>query len=750
MTEREPSVARVSREMTDTGGRRLPLPAKLLLSVTPLGLVLALMAGPAAVVPAQPTGLDETVAAGYYRRAEALYHSGDSSRALELVERSLEFRPHSSDSLYLQGLILMEHQETLYRARSAFRLALGSATWLSASPREAESRLAQVLVLTRRYSDAERLLRAATPDQGLGGAGSAQLAELWAMTLVGLGRPAQAEAQLQRALVRYPDTPKLYLLAADLMLRQKRSSEAAALLDRALGGSPASPDLLYARARAERVPARRLDFLRRYFDAGGSDPGAALLMLTSLLTAYDAGTRASREAQGEAAGVAADTAAEPERADQERTALADEAEAALERFFRLGGGRRVRMIDALRDTLLVRQAATAERPEDSGSSTDGLYTRLVQRADAAVAGYSGERVVDSDGDGLYEELYRYTDGWLQLWLIDQDQDGRPEARVEFADGEPARLLFLPGESGGDGVEYRYSRYPYLGDLAYSGEQSTRVYRLTPFRYLSQAVRPVEVQAPTLAAGEADAAGAAAHLGPADHPLGRRLVAGPVTAEAEARRRSSRMEEYLSPGEGEGRPADRVVTFLNGETVRIDEDPDSQGRYRHYILFAGGAPVSGRRDLDDDGVFELSEEYAGGALRRIALDQDGNGTPEMVELYRPGARQAAEKEWDYNDDGRFDSREAVLPDGSVVREFSSRLDGRFDLRAVFREGRLEEFRRDGRLLPVRYDPARNLYRIGATRDWGELPAVLAEGLHWRGGSRLFVFDYGGKTYIGELE
>jgi hypothetical protein len=211
-----------------------------------------------------------------------------------------------------------------------------------------------------------------------------------------------------------------------------------------------------------------------------------------------------------------------------------------------------------------------------------------------------------------------------------------------------------------------------------------------------------------------------------------------------------MEEYRLPAGEEERTADRVYTLLNGETVRIDEDPDPRGRYRRYVLFAGGTPVTGYRDLDDDGRFEVSEQYARGALQRIALDQDGDGNQELVELFEAGSPLASEKRWDYDDDGRFDSRELTLAGGATVREFSSGLDGRFDLRAVFRNGRLEEFRRQGRLLPVSYDPARNLYRIGAALGPGDLPSVLTEGLHRAGGRRLFVFDYGGNTYIGELE
>jgi tetratricopeptide (TPR) repeat protein len=721
----------VARDSTGrlTDSLRLP-PRPAQIGAALVGVLLGLCVGAPARLAAQPTGVDETVAAGYYRRAEELYRSGDSARALELVGRSLEFQSDFSDSLYLRGLIAMQGQETLYRARSSFRLALESGNWLSVAPREAQSRLVRVLVLTRRFEEADGVLRSLAPDLGLGGGGSPGLAELWAKTLVGLGRSDSAEAQLERALQRYPEASELYVLAADLLVRRRRAPEAAALLDRGLGESPKSVELLFARARVESDRGRRLEFLQRYFDAGGDDPAEALLMVSSLLLSDDS---------------------------------AEQAQSALERFFRLGGGRQVQLVDRLRGELLEAEAASgegtadetpavgmgasggepavaaaAEGPQGEGPPGPSLYARLLQQANAAVSGYSGERVVDADGDGLYEELYRYADGRLTSWLLDQDQDGLPEARVEFVGVEPGRMLFPPREASEESVEYMYRRHPYVDRIVYVGGGSRRVYHLIPFRYAAQALAPVTVPA----------SGASA-LAPG-HPLERRLIAGPAMEEGEARGRSSSMEEYRLPAGEEERTADRVYTLLKGETVRIDEDPDPRGRYRRYVLFAGGTPVTGYRDLDDDGRFEVSEQYASGALQRIALDQDGDGNQELVELFEAGSPLASEKRWDYDDDGRFDSRELTLAGGATVREFSSGLDGRFDLRAVFRNGRLEEFRRQGRLLPVSYDPARNLYRIGAALGPGDLPSVLTEGLHRAGGRRLFVFDYGGNTYIGELE
>jgi tetratricopeptide (TPR) repeat protein len=725
-------------------------------SVTSRSLVLlslaALLCVPA-FAEAQLSPVDEAIAVGYLRQAEQLFRTGDGSRAMRLLERSLEFYPGFSESLYLQARIYMQRQDTLHVARSALELALANDRWRSTPPREAQMELARIDVWSRRYETAESLLRSLGADRGLGGTGSADLAELWARTLIGRGRLSEAEVQLERALQRYPDDPALYVLTGDLLAQRRKSRKAAELLDRGLGELPGSSPLLFARARVEGDRERRLELLERHFAEGGGDPAAAALMLIELLS--------SAAGQPRAAGERLEPGAGSEFPDQvgDQPGLSNRAHRALDLFFELGGERQVRLIDRLRDFLIERSAADGNGSEPPAYSP--LYAELLGRVDASVAGYSGDRIVDDDGDGLYEELYRYRDGQLELWLVDENQDGLPEARIQYRKSEPDRIAFPSGEAAENSVEYVYSRYPYLKQLVYLSGGSRRVYELIPFRYTFQALRPVTVEAPiaeiapsmavpVASAGSTAGAGEIPSPG-AGHPLGRQLVLFRLLSEVDARSRSSRMVEYLSTRSADGdAAADRVYTLLNSETVRIDQDPDREGRYRRYVLFADGRPVSGRRDLDGDGVFETSEQYAVGLLRSLVLDQDGDGNPEFTELFEAGEPERSEKRWDYNSDGRFDSRQFVLLDGSVVREFSSRLDGRFDLRAVFRNGRLDEFRRGGRLLTIRYEPDRDLYRIGPIEVSTELPGPLTEGIHRRGGSRLFVFDYQGKTYIGELE
>ncbi|MBN1834257.1 MAG: hypothetical protein JW820_00330 [Spirochaetales bacterium] len=748
-------------------GRGLPFPIVTL-------VLLAFLAAPAAQ--AQDSALDKGIAEGYLRQAEALFRSGDDRHVLELLERSLEFYPDFSESLYLRGLVLMKRQDTLEAAREALERALDAGSWISTPPQQAQLELARLHVRTRRYAAARRLLESLAPDRGLGGVGSSVLAELWARVLIGEGRFGEAEALLERALRRYPDAPRLYALAGELLggtlpavglaagageppRAQRR--EAVEVLDRGLGELPGTPELILARARVESQPDVRIGLLEGYLDRGGRDPGAAALLLVDLLEALAAEDAPDSAVDGAAApgagegGAGTGTSLPEDPPGSGRAALAARAERALERFVELGGAREIPLVDGLRGYL-----------QPGG---EGLHERLLAGLEASLAGYTGAGIVDADRDGLYEERYEYEGGALKVWTLDADQNGLPEARAEYGAEGLSRLEF---PSSPVRVEYLYSRYPYLGEVAFVDAGGRRVYELVPFRHAADVVErasaarsgvlsgwtpgPRLPAAPTPAAPTPPAPDAAQSSDSAvpDHPLGRRLRPADLLVESQARARASRMTEYLPgepPGGAAGQTADRVHLLLNGQTLRIDARPDRSGRYRHRVVYEEGRPVYGLRDLDEDGRFETREEYRGGELALIELDQDGDGNPEFTELLDPDPQARSEKRWDYDSDGRVDSRQRQLRDGSTVREFSSRLDGSFDLRAVFRDGRLAEFRRGGEELSVRYDSSRGVYWIGRVRAWDRLPQPLTEGVHHRGGSRVFVFEHGDDFYIiGENE
>jgi hypothetical protein len=164
-----------------------------------------------------------------------------------------------------------------------------------------------------------------------------------------------------------------------------------------------------------------------------------------------------------------------------------------------------------------------------------------------------------------------------------------------------------------------------------------------------------------------------------------------------------------------------------------------------VEYSQGQPVSGRRDLDRDGVFETRESYSGGRLAGLSVDRDGDGRPEYREQFGP---EGSRRLWDYDDDGRADSREMESADG-LLREFSSRWDGVFDAAAVFRDDRLVEFRRDGRVLPVTPSSSAEVFWVGRPTNRPERFLALPDGLHRLEGGSYFVFSYAGKRYVEQL-
>lgn len=307
---------------------------------------------------------------------------------------------------------------------------------------------------------------------------------------------------------------------------------------------------------------------------------------------------------------------------------ARDSERFIEDFFSLGGNGRVGYIEILREY--------ARRTEVD-------VTRMLDA-------YTGTRILDMNRDGYYEQLYQYEAGQLKSWISDEDQDGIPGATIRF-DGEDPKTLLLSSGENLPNLEYRYSDYPYLEAVTFVSGRTRREYRVIPY----------QVDQPAL-------------FSPTQQAFPLELRSDVAATEEYFRRNSYQMKEYsedtLTP--------DRVYHYLNGRVTRIDENPDPLGNFTHTVYYAGFLPAEGYRDLDGDGVPEIREEFAEGRLRRIILDKNGDGVNEFEQVFESGSTRIY---WDYNDDGLFDSREYVRTDGEMVREFSSRLNGTYDLTFV---------------------------------------------------------------------
>lgn len=158
---------------------------------------------------------------------------------------------------------------------------------------------------------------------------------------------------------------------------------------------------------------------------------------------------------------------------------------------------------------------------------------------------------------------------------------------------------------------------------------------------------------------------------ASEQLQLQLRSGVIAGQDYIRRNSYGMEEYS----GDDPIPDRRIHLLDGRITRVDELPDARGNFTRTIYYAGSLPVKGFRDMDGDGSPEIREQFLNGRLWKITMDQDGDGNNEFEQVFESDSYRMY---WDYDNDGVYDSREFSRSDGTLVRGFSSRLNGIYDL------------------------------------------------------------------------
>lgn len=365
----------------------------------------------------------------------------------------------------------------------------------------------------------------------------------------------------------------------------------------------------------------------------------------------------------------------------------------------------------------------AERAWRAAAGKKSLVATLTE----ALARYSGFRDLDADGDGFYEERWELSAGAVARWVRDRDQDGVAELAADFQQGSPAALTVEL--DAGSPLTYRYSRYPSLDSVSEPSRELTRTMLLVPYA----------LAAPFLEAGRAAAA-------PGMVP---RPVPRPTLPTRQRLAESAWRLEERSVGVGEAPAAGalvRSVDSVKGTTTYVAEDLDGDGKVDHRIWYENGSPVRGERDMAADGVFEAKEIWQDGRLWKSAVDTDGSGVADYSEVFAAGTVRL----WDYDEDGKDDSRASDGPGGAEIREFSTSLDGVFDLTVVFRADRIAEVRRSGRPVPVSVSTERGLTWIGSPGKGVGLDAATPDGFHSLGGKRYLVFRHAGAVYAEELE
>ncbi len=325
-----------------------------------------------------------------------------------------------------------------------------------------------------------------------------------------------------------------------------------------------------------------------------------------------------------------------------------------------------------------------------------------------LSGFSGARDLDADSNGFYEERWIYKAGFPVSWEKDANEDGKPELRADFFDGRVSELAF---DRDGMRTVLHYEEYPFLDTAREADGDGTRRYFLIP-RTLRCAMTDLSL----------------------------------LTMDFRLPTRSQIMSAaYREEEVQSGTTTIRAMNLSSGRNLYKEEDGDGDGGIDRKTWYAEGKPIAGKRDLDGDGSFDLTEIYASGALRERRVDADGDGIDEYAELLG----NFPSKLWDYNTDGRWDSRETSSAGGTLVREFSTAFNGVFNLRVEFRAGRISSVMRNGQSAPIALDDKTGVVWIGTRQNAG-IRASAKEGIITLGGRRYLVFRYNSTTYVEELE
>jgi tetratricopeptide (TPR) repeat protein len=621
-----------------------------------LYLLLAVLAVAPAAAQDSAAAASRAQADAFLSQASAALQSADLVRAASLTESALQLSPSYSEALYLAAQVESEDRASTRTAIDHLRTALRSATWARTDPAAAQQLLTSLLTRTGQLGEARRgaeRLVASRPEDP-------RNFLLLAQALDKAGSSAAELRVLTDSLARFPQSDDLRLLDAHVLAGMGRSAEAAAVVRTGLKLHADSLPLLLSSASLEIDRGLRKSAADQYLSRGGTDPLAALVGLESV----PVGQRRRY----------------------------------LDTFVSLGG--------LSHQDLVV-------RAQDAVKGSRALSGALAD----ALSRYTGDRDLDSDSDGYWDERWTFDAGKPTRWVREPAEDGVTSYEATFRDGIPS--TFTVRAASGAFTRFLYSRYPWLEKVELPGEGTWLIVPYTlECAFLRDAIPPVDGSAPRIAARIA-----------------------PPAADA-VRRGSSRQEEYAADGVTRVRSTD----FDRGRKVFMEESIGGDGVMDHRVWFQAGLPLRGARSLARDGTFQVTETWKDGRLVAEAVDTDGDGKVD----YRETFGSSPVRSWDFNEDGRDDSREYLLPDGTHLRELSTRLDGVFDVRVVTRGARIVSLTRGGKPLPVTADPARGVTWIGEPAKAPGAPDLAAvDQIQHILGMPYLVFALGGIVYAEAL-
>jgi tetratricopeptide (TPR) repeat protein len=372
----------------------------------------------------------------------------------------------------------------------------------------------------------------------------------------------------------------------------------------------------------------------------------------------------------------------------------------LELFLRQGGLSRQDLVD---------RAAAAVRGSKQQSAS----------LQSEMARFSGTRDLDANGDGFWEDRWVFENGALTRWTREPTQDGVARYSALFAAGRPVTLSYATEQ--GVNVNLAYSRYPFV--------ESARV---APGVTLS--LSPYVLQCPFLRAPSA------AMLNGTVPPIAPAIRLPTL----EDLRKAAFAEDDVS---SDGTRVVRHIDLRGGTPVYMQEDASGDGVPDHRVWYRNGVAVRGSRSLAGDGVYQVSETWRDGRLVLQEVDSDGDGRIDFRESF--GGRPV--RSWDYNEDGIDDSREFSGAAGTTIQEFSTSLNGVFDLSIVWQGARIARLTRAGERLAVTPDPARGVTWIGRPAPAEtRLDLSQLDGVQSAGGRQYLLFRHQAIIYAEVLK
>ncbi len=592
----------------------------------------------------------------------------------------------------------------LQRARSSFEAgALQDALDLLAPALEIDPGYSEALYLRARIELSHR----ATTLAAVGDLRSAIAGGSWTRTdpheaersladvLLRTGRLADARALLRRLAAEGTGSPQTFELLARLYARERDTGALRRTLANGRAAFPLDDELALLAAdlgEGRRSEARML--IARQLE---EHPGSAPLVLRAAELAETPGAR-----------------------------VAD-----VERYAGLGGKDPLAAVIALEAPARDRQKYLSQFVENGGLAREDLVGRVA----AAIRGsgsltatfrselsrYTGNRDLDPDGNG-WVERWKFQDGAVTSWVRDTARDGRPDYEAEFRGGKPISIAVR--SEAGSVLQLSYGPYPFVQSVSQppSPGAERRTWMLDPFT----------LRFPFLAATAPEKG------------LSPRTLADPGRPSLARILQSAYREHDYAP---DGVTVVRSIDFDHGKKIFMEEDTLGEGTsvFNHRVWYENGQPVRGARDPDGTGRFSISETWADGRLAAIAVDTRGDGKITYRERYLPSPM----KSWDYDEDGIPDAREYPRGPHTIVRDFSTAMNGVFDLSFVWKNDALVSVVRRGRSVPVTHDAQRGVVWIGRPPPVGAVfDAGGPEGYRSVGGRLYFVFRREGVTYAEE--